>query len=890
MYAKMIYALARYTQKVNGVTQTEEVLSTVFPNYFNITNNTTINLLSPGVIYNNENIYHRTSTGTQTLISATLDFLRDSAGNNIPIINSTATLPVSGIYQIRYTINYSRTVAATTNIYDTSITYTFNALENRLPLKKWTITDCINRCLDLAEPLQVTNSTTGTDGSLTILAQEMPRFKFDGVQYDENGKRLSTYITGSQAEKYDKVLAPEFSMTKATLREQLQQIGGYIHAEPRLKNGVIYFVEYGGNKFAQIKKKHYISHTVSQGVNQYCTALDTTADNLINRLDYAQGVIVEPFSGGYKTQRCEVTTVQVADNDAAFIATQRPIMDIVKLEASAPISDTEWTPFVDITATVFEQADYENLSSYDGIFPYAKAYGLYYTQGEKNIRGLFFKNPNAVNTIFSKYAIVNIFTLYGYNIQTSRESISLYPTIRFRVSYIPKYSARIRTNKSVVVNSVPRTLAYNQGSNQIETRYYGEHLKGVVARLGNVEKSYTYKVAFLTYVPVIGELFDNDYYISTYAVEYYPTYLKITIGLSKDFNRLSEYIGISSNLRMWEVSEKQAYSRDSVYSNYCLVTDDHTAVGADLLLQPPGRIMALAPLVGNRMPYSPMKATEAIVYGLTKQGKRVNGYAINLPVVSSALGDTITLSFNFEDNYSAGQKVSTPAQNGSKSYFSEYVPYNDFYGRFYYLNFFIKEQPSATESWSGFELPQQVQPDITYPLVGTVKEENFTNTIQTPIIYRKTGTEIPAISVQLQFVTDNAEYVIGSGWARSCPLVNGIKPVTPKIYILPNRLPKFEQKVDITGLTGIDVPQYQNKGGNLTFDFKTTITANASGKAWAIVTPSNIVSEQVEDEDGNEVTQSVETGCELILGKNVEISEGAEITLPRLVFKNKLYK
>ena len=90
----------------------------------------------------------------------------------------------------------------------TEITYTFIALENEFPLKKWTITDVINRLLDIAEPIQ---------------QGETPRFRLRGMNTD------GTYQAGSPAAKFDTVLAPQFSFTKSTLRECLQQIGGVIH-------------------------------------------------------------------------------------------------------------------------------------------------------------------------------------------------------------------------------------------------------------------------------------------------------------------------------------------------------------------------------------------------------------------------------------------------------------------------------------------------------------------------------------------------------------------------------------------------------------------------------------------------------------------------------------
>ena len=76
------------------------------------------------------------------------------------------------------------------------------AVQNKYPLKKWTVTDVVNRCLELIEPLR---------------GNENPRYRFNGVNYDI-GVAQKPYTVGSQAEKYDKVLAPEFAMTKQTVR------------------------------------------------------------------------------------------------------------------------------------------------------------------------------------------------------------------------------------------------------------------------------------------------------------------------------------------------------------------------------------------------------------------------------------------------------------------------------------------------------------------------------------------------------------------------------------------------------------------------------------------------------------------------------------------------
>jgi hypothetical protein len=872
----MKYAYLTYRIIVEGAPiagEEQHKTSNFFPNVFFSDEGNTFVFADAKTVYEKEfggNVNYKTGYIVKIL---------DSASNVVPHDEYTATL-TNGAYSIEYYISYSDI----NNIvsYTLKATYNFSVLENKLPLKKYTITDCVIRCLELAEPLKVISSTGSTaNGDLVITAKEKPRFTFDGVEYSADGLTY-TIKQGSQAEKYDKILAPTFTMTKATLREQLQQIGGFIHAEPRLKNGVIYFDEYGGNKYASIAKKKHISANAHQNVNEFCTSLDSSADNLINRLDYAQGVIVEPFSGGHKTLRCEQTTLKVEDTESSFISTQRPIMEVIKLEGQAFVkgSTTEFTPWVDLSSCLYEQADYLNLNSYAGFYPYAKAYALYYTQGQKNIRGLFFKNPDAINAAwFQNYAIVNCFKLNGYEIDENN-----YPAMRFRVSYIPLFNARIHTNKALVTSSKPRTLAYNQSANFVETRYYGENLKGVIARLGNVEKQYTYKVAYLTDIPKAGELFDDDYYISAVSCEYHTTYIKVTVGLSKDFNRLSEYIGISSDVRMWEVSEKQAYSRDTVYNEYVVVSFDDKQSDKDILACKASNVKPKRAILSALTGEAHDSITEAVVYGLSKKGKKVTSYGISLPVVSTAFGNSLMFSFNYEDNYSAGQKV---VQQG-KAYLSNYVPYCDFYGRFYYLAFALKAPVLWEQTADGLELPQRDNANLDNAYFST---SDYAGN-ETPYIYRKNGGEVPSVNVQIHFVTNDKTCVIGSGMASNCALVTGKTSAPPKLYILPERLNKFSLKLDTTNLEGVEISDLgtESDDGISSWHLFDEIIAKTNGKSWAIVTAPEVITESVEDEDGNPIQQSVDYGSKLILGRNVDVIAGEKIALPYFIFKHQIYK
>lgn len=861
-----------------------------------------------------------TSSGILTT-SATIILINTVTKESITIdakdkgVGYSQTVEVApGDYTLTYYTNWRQTSLIGNSAYcNVTFKYNISAVYNKLPLKKWTITDCINRCLELVEPLQVTsatgNTTTGTK-QLTVQEIETPRFIFDGVTY-ANGIRQSTYTAGSQAEKYDKVIAPEFAMTKSNLREQLQQIGGFIHAEPRLKivdgKYIIVFDEYGKREYSPISKKRHITKVLKQSVNDFCTELDSTVDNLVNRLSYAKGAVVEPYNFGGKSLRAETTAMRINDS-SAYIPTYLPIDDIVKLEIKAPTSadNSSWTDYINITDYVFEKADYDNMSSYDKTYPYSKAFALYYTQGEKGVQGLFFKNPDVVSQAwFQNYAIINILQACGANVDTSDNY--RYPIISFRITYIPRYSARVRTSKQLIIPGLPSTLAYNQGANLVETRYYGENLKGVVARLGNVEKTLTYKVGYLTDIPKAGQLFDKNYYISAVEWEIFSSYFKVTIGLSKDFNRLSEYVGISSVNRMYQVSEKQAQARDSVFNEYLLITENKEAKSnASLATLYIPFVLSEWFKSDSQFTFNP-RPDFCEVWGLTKGGQRVRDYDVVLPVCISEMGNSIAFSVNFQDNYSAGQKSTRVQIEAASTYWSDYVPYNDYYGRFYYLNFEISMLQNA-EELVGERLERTLPQAKIWTEIPGISEVTRAPIITTardakeyPIVYRKESTEAPSLTYQLSIVTDNDAIIIGSGFARNMPFINteigvgdnGVtyKPIEVKIYILEESIALFADKIDIDGLVGISITtdyNVQDVNNNTELSFN-PVTANKSGKAWAIVTNSRIVSHTVEDEDGKTVVQTEQRGCDLIFGKNEEVTDGQTIELPRLVLKRKLY-
>lgn len=759
-----------------------------------------------------------------------------------------------GTYKAEYQVRFS----SSTGNRRATIHFDINATSNRYPLKKWTITDVVQRTLDLIEP--------HLDGYPN-------RFTFNE----------------EQAEEYKNVIAPEFAFTKENLRERLQQIGGFIHAEPRLRNGVIYFDKYGMNDYADMYKTPYTGKMVCQDINHYATNLDSSVDNLVSQLSWAKGVIMEPFAGGYRSVRTESMNVRITDENM-LIQTIFPVYQVEKLTA-AYIKDGEMIT-CDITPYVFESVDYNsNLSSYSVTYPTSKAFGVYYTQGERNIRGLNFKVPDAISSALQKYAIINILEAasgenfdWFYNID--------YPTLMFQITYIPIFSTRVTQTKQYIVGMQhPFALPYNQGANMIETSYYGENMKGLIARLGNVEKTLTYMVYNLNRIPKAGQLFDDEYYISAVFTEFMPSYIKVQLTLSKDFNRLSQYINVPSYKRFYEVSERQAFRRETLYTDYLVIGNEVEDDGQALLN--PTQFFYYLKAIFTQDVHEDAKITAARVWGKDKGKNNLYENPVIMPVLSTAMGTTMNFSFSAEDNYSAGARsIEHNVMSGNNEvtgYWQQYLPYGDYYGRMYWLSFQLVTSMTYTtpEAYlqAALDFPKD-QREI--PTIKTV-----ISAVNTPILYRKDSREIMNFTYQASFVTNRKNIVIGSALAAMNPLIKGSDRDNPAgLFISPHRINKFDDFVDVSEMTQQDWTGAEDVTVDGTVMRLGQITASVEGKAWAIVYSPNQEDTEitVEDEDGNVTTQKIPVGDRLLIACNMDVYAGQLIILPSISIVHNIFK
>lgn len=723
---------------------------------------------------------------------------------------------------------------------------------------------------------------------IQIVLQVCETIRLDELQSIGTRIQLAEINSGEQyvyTSKLKSITAPEFAFGKMTLWEVFTAIGGKLNAIPLLVANAtnlgytLYFKRLDMTELTPpIRNAQYYvvdstySETCTQSVEQFCNKLDSDVDNLIDTDKPNTPSIIEPAVGYYKTPRVE-TGIVVVNETEVKIATQYPIERLISVECGY-LPDNS-TIVGDITNYIYESAEYGSLSSYTTAFP-CKALALYYTYGQKDIKGLTFKPDIAwVNAfglgLFNYYTILRIISLVtGKQLNALEQLFTSNYDLRFltfRVKYIPRISARVKVSKTVLEdNKNESTLTYTQGANLVSATYYGEALKGIISRYGNVDKNVVQNMIWLDDIADDGQVYrnDHDYKVSAMNLEVFPDHIKQELALSKHFNRYSQYVGADNYLRLFEVSERQAIERKTVYEEYIVFSysdnEPASTTSRSSIITTTGFEQLMKGLFVNG--YNCAKIDKINFRGYSKEDVPVQNW-ISLPAITMGVGNTMYIGTSCADNYSAGDKV--VAQYSDSKYFDaqQYVPYCDYYGEIYSLEFevgycdstFATPEQTFVANWAiGNSIPDRY-------LNSTA---NFIATGTKRLLLLKDSREIMELSAQIHFVSDrDSGIIIGGAVADNNGLME-LNTSNVAVYVLPDKLGEFADYIDVGNRAPIAVIQSNlvivQSGASGAKCTLPTITSTQSGVCWAVI--------------------NRDTG-RLIIGKNEQVRVGDFIDLPK---------
>lgn len=633
--------------------------------------------------------------------------------------------------------------------------------------------------------------------------------------------RFSLEPYEAQKQKMENTVAPEFKFPDGrSLWENLREVCGFMHYMPRLVRSRIpnrltkYAIRFdflGSTEYADMSRATRFSGNMGMSASDYALALESRTENLTNGDDEAEGSITTPSRSTFISLRSDNARIKQEDS---YIPTPFPIEKLIKLELFATVDGTN--RLFDITPYVFEKNEYELLSSNNVEYPYSKTYALYYTQGKRNIEGLWYRAQDGLTDLqnaFKRYSITNI-----YNVVAGKNDWHLgYFSIVFRITYIPSVSARVRQYKTDVRDigdNGALTISYNQSVNKINARSFGENIRGKMAMLGNRTEKAMYLFPCYHDIPKPGLLLDKENYISTVTTQIYPDFCVSEIAAAKGYNELGSYVGLNNAYRQFEIPSEN--ERHFHVDELCLISDHTVANRAGRITTDSGMQFILRTIAGVNGAYT--HETDISVARVYTKNENTTTIAESiLPVVSTAIGNSMLFAFRFEDNFSAGssangtgtENVTSGNESQSREFrYTRYEPYGDAFARVKYMTFELFYKINETDKWldQAHAYPKreeevQIGGDIAF---GSQRKL---------WVYDKDAADGGDISFQLHFVSDSG-FIIGSALARQCPLVRTNASLGPATIVY--------YKNRINELTGDNIDQSNDVVGtsDLSIDFE----------------------------------------------------------------------
>ena len=718
-----------------------------------------------------------------------------------------------GTYTIMYQLQYETKDAQLDVYYNDRCKYTLKigVFEQIAPKTQPTITSVCQRLLSSGITRRV-----GIDKGAEIQKQE--------------------YVLDEDfAQEYKNVTAPEFSFTNCTLWDALSQVGGYIHAIPRLvplsttddTHYKVTFDKLGGSEQAPtMPPMIYQDSTIDS--NEWCGKITSPAQNLCNTTD--EGGAITEFGNDYITVRTEDGNIEI-NGDNVVIRVPEPMQKLVKLECGyIPEYKDGKTPVGDISAYAYEDAEYSVLSSYWGTaYPYSKAWALRWKQGGNIIDGLTFKQEGqtSVSEAFNNTAIVNIINAKtGIGLKPINTSNGeWYRRLAFKVTYVPIATARVEAVKPVITDGgeTSNALVYNQGANVTETSFYGEKMRGAIARLGQDVEQRTYDIKTYSQMPKVGQILDGKY-IATVDAEYDITRIRITVTLAKNFNQLSQFVGLNSNYRLYDISEKQSVERHIHYAERIIVGKSAYASrysyqsNGNTVVDTHNTILRYFTLMMKRTFDRGAWSTDESDYVIKKimcafvSFDKFNASdGILMPVVAFPFGNSICFNISFYDNYGAGFQSSNDFENEKNKATQRLVPYTDVYGEFSKMSLFMSDNawtPSFNEQKDGGKA-------MLYPEGTLFSKYGFTTLDVTgklddyALKIDKDSREQIDFSYQVHYVSDGDDIIVCPGLATFNPYVSKEEAILEpdKFYVIWQKQTINALNKDIVASTSITVQE-----------------------------------------------------------------------------------
>lgn len=612
-------------------------------------------------------------------------------------------------------------------------------------LKVWVECDCPMWTFKLTDDAWIGDDTTYvqkyrtpiyiTEGSFEIYKASTTDNSPSGISLESVLKKqialsdIDCDIEPETLERLRNTLSSEFTFTKFTLWDSLQEIAGMVGAVPRLikinNRKVIKFDFFDDLENSEIIDPPNVQNKGSiRQADNYVSNLELNADNIV----CSKTEEIEPFDTGWMSLR------SVDDGNAKIstdnIGIQLPFniyqikqMEIKGIDCSKINSeftkDKVWKLIDDYVypsgilegqtdeVRIVEKSYYDSFDSTNDLSNFTTRIAqkqnnmLYYIQGDNKIYGMSFTaqykpefasgtdevgNRSLYEMIYTKALKLQSSISGSTSIPTSMNSdpgtVESDDDIKIRIKYIAYSDSRANIYKEDLSGfELPYSMKYyNETATVNDPVSLGSHTQGIINKLGNTNHSIYGTIKRENRIPSIGSRTSDNKILTAIAYQIYPNKINYIANYVKNFAVISDYVGIRSPHRQYEVPYNNIVTRkDKHRTHIFLDTKPIKNTRANIWLNNSLWNFLLFNYDGRESKSKRPKAIEVKPYVYKNAEQPINTFIRPVNVVPT--GKTISIQYKMEDNYSAGKSKGYSTIDGNKITWQKVEKYVNSYGR-----------------------------------------------------------------------------------------------------------------------------------------------------------------------------------------------------------------
>ena len=274
------------------------------------------------------------------------------------------------------------------------------------------------------------------------------------------------------------------------------------------------------------------------------------------------------------------------------------------------------------------------------------------------------------------YDSVPMYT-YFYNV-VRKSDVTYWSEYTFNIHYKTMLPLeRYKLQKIDLTNiNIDNNININQEHAVLDLSSVGENMFFTLNRLSDNKVTLCGKVKNASLVPQKGQKTSDNYVITEVETSYYKSYCEFKLTLVKNFTNISAYQQIDKEFRPFEISDKGIKS-DLVYTEYIVFSSTKENITNNSMLKDETWLDYLFKTNTSIYEFAP-------AYALFKTD--VIDYYVHVPVVKSILANTWNFHFEFTNQISAGNSITTVTNTLFRN---EAVKYTDDYGEFSKFNFIM---------------------------------------------------------------------------------------------------------------------------------------------------------------------------------------------------------